>query len=97
MNTAARINSLVTQPDTEASARAAAARPSTAWQICSSRRRSERSATWPATSIKAAEGKNCMSPISPRSKALPVSEYICQATATPSIWKPMAAQVRALQ
>ena len=39
-NTAARMNSLVTQPETEPMANAAAARPSSAWQICSRRRRS---------------------------------------------------------
>ena len=39
-NTAARMNSLVTQPATEPTASAATARPSTVWQICSRRRRS---------------------------------------------------------
>jgi hypothetical protein len=39
-NTAARMNSRVTQPETEPMAKAAAARPSSAWQICSRRRRS---------------------------------------------------------
>ena len=39
-NTAARMNSRVTQPETDPIANAAAARPSSAWQICSRRRRS---------------------------------------------------------
>jgi MFS family permease len=33
-----------------------------------------------------AAGRNMVRPTRPKSNALPVSAYICQATATPSIW-----------
>ena len=45
-----------------------------------------RSIRWPAGSASASAGANCSSPTRPRSQAEPVRSYICQATATISIW-----------
>src|SRR6476620_5574691 len=47
--------------------------------------------------INTVAGRNCDSPTSPRSSAEPVSAYICQPNATPTIWKAIAAHTRALQ
>ena len=53
------------------------------------RPRCTRSTTCPASSVNNSEGTNWYSPTSPRSHALAVSSYICQPTATISIWLPV--------
>jgi hypothetical protein len=59
------------------------------------RPRCTRSATCPATSVSSSAGMNWYSPTRPRSQALPVSSYICQPTATISIWLPVVPKIRA--
>ena len=56
-----------------------------------------RSTTCPATSTSASAGRNCSRPTRPRSQALPVRSYICQPTATISIWLAVVPARRANQ
>ena len=64
-------------------------------QAATMRPRCTRSATCPATSVNSNAGRNWYKPTRPKSQALPVSSYICQPTATSSIWLPVAPNRRA--
>ena len=57
-----------------------------AMQAAKMRPRCRRSATWPAGRVMSSAGTNWNRPTRPRSQALPVMSYRCQATATSSIW-----------
>ena len=70
--TTARMPPRLSHPPTVPSASTAAAAPSTTWQITTTSRRSQRSATWPTTSVSTTVGTNCARPTRPRSSALPV-------------------------
>ena len=65
-----------------ATARTATATASAISAMKVTQRRSKRSATWPVKGNRQIAGMNCTSPISPSRNGLPVSEYICQPTAT---------------
>ena len=80
-----------------AAASAAAITTCTAMQVASTLLRSTWSATWPATSVSSRAGRNWNRPTRPRSQALPVRSYICQPTATISIWLPVVPARRAYQ
>jgi hypothetical protein len=88
---------LLAHPATEARASVAAASPSTVWQICRRRRRSSGRRSGRHQHEGGAGRKLHERDQAEIERAGLVSAYICQATATPSIWKPIAAQVRALQ
>jgi len=61
------------------------------------RPRCTRSATWPAGKVISKAGTNWNKPTRPKSHGLEVMSYMCQATATMSIWFAVVPQRRASQ
>ena len=90
-----RISVLPIQPPALAPISTAATTACSARLMASSQRRSCRSARWPAGRVSSRAGTNCIRPTRPSSQALPVSSYICQPSATISIWLAAVPAMRA--
>src|SRR6478735_7352295 len=91
---AMKITSRPTNPAALPHARSTDAKSCTMMASESTRRRSTRSASWPAGIVKRSVGTNCARPTRPRSHVLEVRSYICQPSATSSIWLPIVDRPR---
>ena len=92
-----RIRSREIQPSCVAPSNASAATSCNVMASATMWRRSWRSAMWPDTKASASAGTNWNRPTSPRFHALCVRSYICQPTATITIWLPMVPATRPAQ
>ena len=97
MKTNRNSTSRFTQPPIVAQRSTMTAAASTTWAKATSRRRSNRSAAYPTTSTSSMDGKNWISPTRPRSSARWVNSYVCQPTATATIWYALMAANRAVR
>ncbi len=92
-----KISSRVAKPPCVAATSKSATAACAAMQAAKMRPRCSRSATWPAGRVITSAGTNWNSPTRPRSQALEVMSYMCQATATISIWLAVMPPRRASQ